>query len=275
MKFKDAGPSRSSLHKWNDASAFFYSSYVTPWHSHNTMQVVFDTQGAFRLRVENGSWQTYRALLIQENVIHQLDTNNSVQLIVYLDAQSEMARQLKNTYLKGNVIGEPVVNLFHLISSQELQLAFLQPEPERLQMLVYQLIHRLVNHSLDNTTEERIRQVQQIISTTHPQDLTQRMLAKSICLSESRLRSLFRQVTGVSLHQYYLLNKIRFATNQIFMGASISDAALEAGFTDSSHLTKMTTKFFNTRPSGLINRQQVKVVRSSDSPLKFKTTVHE
>jgi len=266
-------PSRSTLHKWSDTSAFFYSSYVTPLHSHNTMQLVFDTQNEFRFRVVDGPWQAYRTLLIKENVIHQLDTNNSVQLIIYLDCESAIARQLKSTYLKEDVIFSPQWNLFHQVASNDLQLAFLKPGS--LEMLVYQLINCLADNMDRNITDDRIIQLQQTISTGHPQEITQRSLAKSIFLSESRMRSLFKEVTGISLHQYYLINKIRFATNQILMGASVTDAALEAGFTDSSHFGKMTSKFFNISPSQLVAREPKKVQHECASPLKFKTTVYE
>lgn len=234
---------------------------------------MFDTQKEFRFRVADGPWQTYRALLVKENVIHQLDTNDSVQLIIYLDAESEIAHRLKSSYLKDNVIFAPPWNLFDRVASNDLQLAFLQPD--KLEKLVYQLIHSFASTLCRDTTDDRIMRVQKTISTAHPQEVTQRSLAKSIYLSESRMRSLFKEVTGISLHQYYLINKIRFATNQILMGATISDAALEAGFTDSSHFGKMTAKFFNISPSQLVDRESKKVQHECASPLRFKTTVHE
>lgn len=237
------------------------------------MQLVFDTQNEFRFRVADGQWQTYRALLIKENVIHQLDTNGSVQLIIYIDSTSEIARQLKSTYLKEDIVFAPPWNLFHRVASNDLQLAFLKSG--KLEMLVYQLINSFASNFCSDTTDDRIVQIQQTISTAHPQEVTQQSLARSIYLSESRMRSLFKEVTGISVHQYYLINKIRFATNQILMGATINDAALEAGFTDSSHFGKMTAKFFNISPSQLVDRSSKKVQHQCASPLKFKTTVYE
>lgn len=196
-----------------------------------------------------------------------------MQLIIYLDCESELARQFKSTCLKENSIFAPQTNLFDWATSGDLQRAFLQPG--RLEMLVYHLIHSLTGNLSPEVTDDRIMQVQQAISTTHPQDVTQQSLANSIYLSESRMRSLFKQVTGISLHQYYLMNKIRFATNQILMGATINDAALEAGFTDSSHFGKMTTKLFKVSPSQLVDRKNKKVQHECPIPLRFTTTVYE
>lgn len=80
-------PFTSFYYIWEECSAVFYSSSLTPFHSHNTLQLVFDIQNNFRLKLKDGHWQTYKTLIIRENVVHQLDTNKSVQLIIYLDAR--------------------------------------------------------------------------------------------------------------------------------------------------------------------------------------------
>src|ERR1043166_3395122 len=92
-------PYTSATHKWSKVSAVFFSSYLTSFHSHNTIQLVLDTQKDFRFRVKGGQWNRYRSLIIKENVIHQLDTNNSVQLIIYLDAETEIAKAITSEYL--------------------------------------------------------------------------------------------------------------------------------------------------------------------------------
>jgi hypothetical protein len=92
-------PSTSGLYLWNGVSAIFFSSSVTPMHSHNTLQIVFDIQSGFKFRLKNGLWKSYKNLIIKENVIHQLDTKGSVQLIIYLDTQTTIAQAIKSKYL--------------------------------------------------------------------------------------------------------------------------------------------------------------------------------
>ena len=43
-------PFTSASYVWNGSSAVFFSSCLTPFHSHNTMQLVLDTQTNFRFR---------------------------------------------------------------------------------------------------------------------------------------------------------------------------------------------------------------------------------
>jgi hypothetical protein len=45
-----------------------------------------------------------KSIIIKENVIHQLDPNGSVQLIIYLDAESEIAKTINLNYLSGHDI---------------------------------------------------------------------------------------------------------------------------------------------------------------------------
>ena len=253
-------------------SAVFFSSYVTSFHSHNTIQLVLDTQKEFRFRMKGGQWNSYRSLIIKENVIHQLDTNNSVQLIIYLDAETEIAKAIRSEYLTGREIFSPDLNVFHFANSNELQRALVRPDPGRLENLMDRILLSLSKKIGIARTDERILQTEQEISTRHPREITIAYLADKVCLSESRLRSLFKEVTGISLYSYILSNKIRFATNQIMAGDSVYGAALEAGFTDGSHFHKMIVKTFGVSPSNFLrNNPSMDFVCCDETALHFET----
>jgi AraC-like DNA-binding protein len=265
-------PYTSPFYIWNGSSAVFFSSCLTPFHSHNTMQLVLDTQTNFRFRVKNGAWKTYKSLIIKENVIHQLDTNNSVQLIIYLAAESRIAREIKSGPLFENDIYSPGLNIFHLVNSNKLEQALVNPEPGKLKDLIDKVLISLSREISIASSDQRIAFIEQAISTLHPNEISLKSLANTVYLSESRLRSLFKDVTGVPLHRYVLWNKIRFATNQIMAGDSVNEAAIEAGFTDSSHFHKMMVKMFGESPSGFLkNNKPTHRVLCDKDPLHFKT----
>jgi AraC-like DNA-binding protein len=265
-------PYTSAFYVWNGSSAIFFASCLTPFHSHNTMQLVLDTQTNFRFRLKNGSWKAYKSLIIKENVIHQLDTNNSVQLIIYLAAESEIAKAIKSGGLLENEIYSPDLNIFHLVNSNELEQALVNPDPGKLKGLIDKVLRSLSREIGIGSSDKRIAFIEQAISTMHPGDISLKSLADKVYLSESRLRSLFKEVTGVPLHRYVLWNKIRFATNQIMSGDSVNEAAIEAGFTDSSHFHKMMVKMFGESPSGFLkNNKPAQRVLCDKEPLHFKT----
>jgi AraC-like DNA-binding protein len=268
-------PYTSTFYMWNGVAAFFYSSHRTSFHSHNTMQLVLDTQTDFRFKVKGGNWKTYKSLIIKENVIHQLDTNDSVQLIIYLDAETRIAQAIKSKYLAEDEIYPLDVNIFHFVNSNELQQALLNTEPALLEILINRILGILSLEIGNTIADERILIIEQAISTTHPEEITIKSLADKACLSESRLRSLFKEVTGVSLYRYMLWNKIRYATNQIMAGYTVNDAAIDAGFTDSSHFHKMMVQMFGISPSKFLkdNKEDV-MIMCDQSPLHFETRVY-
>jgi len=239
------------------------------------MQLVLDTQTDFRFKVKNANWKTYKSLIIKENVIHQLDTNDSVQLIIYLDAETRIAQAIKSKYLAEDEIYPLDINIFHFVNSNELQQALLNTEPVLLESLINRILASLSLDIGKTVADERILIAEQAISTTHPEEITIKSLADKACLSESRLRSLFKEVTGVSLYRYFLWNKIRFATNQIMAGHTVNDAAIDAGFTDSSHFHKMMVKMFGVSPSKFLkdNKEDL-MVMCDQSPLHFETRVY-
>ncbi|HLZ86092.1 MAG TPA: helix-turn-helix domain-containing protein [Puia sp.] len=242
-------PYTSAFYTWKGASAVFYSSCLTPFHRHSAIQLILDTQQNFRLRTKNGEWNTYRSLIIKENVVHQLDTNHSVQLIIYLEPATEIAQAISAGYLHKSEVYSPQLNIFHFADSNQLQQALLRSNPS----LVEALMHRILTHLSQKIgitgRDERVMRVEQMISTTAPAEISMRLLAAEVCLSESRLRALFRDVTGIPLYRYILWNKIRFATNRIMAGDSVNGAAMEAGFADGSHYHKMMVQMFGMSPS--------------------------
>jgi AraC-like DNA-binding protein len=268
-------PYTSAYYIWENTSAVFYSSCYTPFHSHNTLQLVLDTQKNFRFRLKNGPWGTYKCLVVKENVIHQLDTNKSVQLIIYLNAETKIAKAIKSVHLVENDIYSPDFNIFHLVNFDDLQRSLLMHEYLILENLINKILGNLSNEFGIVSLDERIEIVKQAISASHPEDVTIGMLASRVHLSESRLRSIFKLATGVSLYHFILCNKIWFATNQIMKGVSVQDAAYDAGFTDSSHYHKMMVKLFGISPSRFLKENMTrKLVLCHQPHLHFETKVY-
>jgi AraC-like DNA-binding protein len=245
-------PNTSALYLWNGVSAIFFSSSITPFHSHNTLQIVFDIQTDFKLRLKNGLWKPYKNLIIKENVVHQLDTKNSVQLIIYIDTQTTLAKAIKAKYLREELYA-PDLNLFHFVKPDELQNALLQADVVIVEKLVEKILHVLTGQSGNTKIDERVNRVEEIIASQPPESISIKYLAAQVYISESRLRALFKQTTGIALYRYILWSKIRFATSCLMAGCAVNEAALKAGFVDSSHFHKVMIKMFGVSPSGFIN----------------------
>jgi AraC-like DNA-binding protein len=75
--------------------------------------------------------------------------------------------------------------------------------------------------------------------------------AAAATLSPSRFRHLFVQQTGTSFRAYLLWLRINVAVEAAMAGASWTEAAHEAGFADSSHLTRTHQRMFGIEPTAI------------------------
>ncbi|MBS1663889.1 MAG: helix-turn-helix transcriptional regulator [Bacteroidetes bacterium] len=268
-------PFRSNFFLWNGVSAIFFSNCITHVHSHNTLQILVDIQSGFRCRVGEAEWQSHKSLIIKEEAPHQLDTAGSVQLIIYLDTATTAAQQIQTRYLPNLPSTEPDLDLLSSIKPDQWQQALLTPNPENILHIVQQILQTLTTSSTTKP-DPRVSLTERTITHTDPSQLSITTLASNVHLSESRLRALFKTQTGISLYKYILWSRIRFAINRIMNGSPIGDAALEAGFTDSSHFHKMLVTMFGISPSQFLkDHRTMQILTCDQSPLSFETKVYD
>ncbi len=83
-------------------------------------------------------------------------------------------------------------------------------------------------------------------------------MAKSLSLSESRLLHLFKEQVGVPFRKYILWKKLKRAIS-LFADSknkSLTEIALNAGFSDSAHLSKVIKASFGLSPSEILKNSQ-------------------
>ncbi|MBF6328091.1 helix-turn-helix domain-containing protein [Nocardia transvalensis] len=76
-----------------------------------------------------------------------------------------------------------------------------------------------------------------------------RDLAREVNLSESRLGHLFTDEVGIPLRPYVRWLRMQRAIERLASGGSLTDAAHDAGFADSAHLSRACRGMFGRAPS--------------------------
>ena len=262
-----------TFYVWTSVSAMFFYGGVTPFHSHNTLQLVFDLRKMFKCRIQNTGWELYKSVLIKEDAIHQLDTNESVQLILYLDAKSEIANAIKLNYPSGNICSLDL-DILDYAKAGELERCLIEADTQLLEKLIHRLLNQLGKSHKSPIRDERIKKIISMLAEDCSEKMTINQMAKNVFLSESRLRSLFKKVEGVSLHRYIIWNRIRVALSKIMNGSTVLDAAMECGFTDGSHFHKLLVKMFGVSPSQFIkNNEHKSILLLTPHPLDLKSQI--
>nr|WP_298144889.1 helix-turn-helix domain-containing protein [uncultured Pseudomonas sp.] len=100
--------------------------------------------------------------------------------------------------------------------------------------------------------DPRILATLQRIKTSIQENLSVDCLAQQVGLSTSRLVNLFKEQIGVPIRRYRLWYRLFLSTQRIASGASVTDAALETGFTDAAHFTRTYRTILGIQPSALL-----------------------
>ncbi len=74
-------------------------------------------------------------------------------------------------------------------------------------------------------------------------------LAQAAALSVSQLERLFSGRLGLSVRRMVLWQRLRVALGEALAGASLTEAAMAAGFADSAHLSRSLRQQFGIRAS--------------------------
>src|SRR5262249_17554697 len=123
----------------------------------------------------------------------------------------------------------------------------------------------ILNRELLGTSREldsRIRTAIDRIAAEPTRRIPAGQLARSLGLSESRFLHLFSRETGVPFRRYQLWFAMGAAMRALASGASLTTAALSAGFSSSAHFSSAFREMFGMEPSRL-SRAGIEIRRKS------------
>jgi len=103
-------------------------------------------------------------------------------------------------------------------------------------------------------TDFRIKKVIEYIQNTVNQHTTGEELAQLVNLSIPRLAQLFKQQTGIPIRRYRLWHRLYLTAHYVGSGKNLTDAAIEAGFTDSSHFVRTFRAMLGMSPSCILSQ---------------------
>jgi AraC-like DNA-binding protein len=89
------------------------------------------------------------------------------------------------------------------------------------------------------------------------EDLSLTTLAGVAGLSESRLMHAFTESLGIALRPYILWLRVQQACSELAKGASVTEAAVRAGFSDAAHLSRTFRRMLGTTPREIAARRRV------------------
>ncbi|MCG8671832.1 MAG: AraC family transcriptional regulator [Pseudomonadales bacterium] len=103
----------------------------------------------------------------------------------------------------------------------------------------------------DYNYDHRVEAAIQLIKRSYKENLSVEEVAASVGLSVPRLSQLFKQVTGIPIRRFRLWYRIFATAEKLSLGFSLTDAALDSGFSDYSQMCRVFKELTGSKPSAV------------------------
>jgi methylphosphotriester-DNA--protein-cysteine methyltransferase len=208
-------------------------------HRNLAATVAIALQSPFSLQVleppQSGCPELSEIALISPGALHHLRADGDMAFI-YLDALSDDYAQLKQYDLTAR-------------RAQIVELLLNEAPASDVNALCSAL-----GVQKRTVKDARMSQIVRLIDE-RPQEFETIAQAAAIAgLSMSRFQSLFRQSVGMPFRRYRLWRRMAIVLVELSRGALLTNAALDAGFSSSAHLSSTFKAMFGLAPSSLVAR---------------------
>ncbi|HET8706152.1 MAG TPA: AraC family transcriptional regulator, partial [Pseudomonadales bacterium] len=102
--------------------------------------------------------------------------------------------------------------------------------------------------------DEKVKRVLGLIAQEPSKNLSSEDLADFVGISEAQLRRVFKFTVGVPIRRYRLWHRLLVVLRLMAEGHTLTNAALESGFSDSSHFNHVFRDVFGVNPSTVLKR---------------------
>lgn len=210
-------------------------------HVHHALQLVLSREPQ---RLHGERPLQGRGLLIGSDVIHALQPSGEPVTLLYVEAESRHGRALRAA------LPAPVQRLDDALVDTLLDTLDGATAPDAL------LAQRLAGTgTLAPPSDPLIARLLETLDARLGEALTAAELATSTGLSTSRFLHRFSAHVGLPLRPYLRWRRLILALHRAVRGASLTDAALAAGFADVAHFTRTCRRHFGLAPSALTGAQ--------------------
>jgi AraC family transcriptional regulator len=232
-----------------------YSKGVVPPHTHHAIQLAVSANSVFRLRTTDGDWEDYPAGAILPDVEHSLDSDG-LGCLLLIDPESREGRWLQAS-LKAP-ISAMLPDRVEAARSAVAKFWHEPPDADGTAQFVAYIVRQFgVGMMPNRVLDERVANVIEWIQQMDTRVVSLDDVAKKVFLSPSRFAHLFSDEVGIPFRRYLLWRRLTRAMVLVSRGATLSRAALAAGFSDSAHFTRTFYQMFGIPPSAMLNQGEM------------------
>lgn len=208
-----------------------------PRHSHHSVQVAIAREGEFLIEDAAGRRRQAQAAVVPPNQAHAFASRGAVGLVGHVEPESNLGKELSGLVDDPEAVeswcraGSRLQRTDDLWREGHLSLASAATPPT-------------------HPTHPALAATLAVLGAcVEAGPVRLKAVAAEVGISESRLAHLFASDLGLTFRAYVRWLRLQRAVVAIAGGASLTEAAHTAGFSDSSHLTRVCRRAFGAAPS--------------------------
>src|SRR3990167_9284729 len=222
----------------------------TDFHAHHAIQITIGLGGWFKLETA-GSSMRGDAVAVSADTPHVFEAEG-LMAFLFVEPESRQGRSISQRFFRGGPLADLPSDTLGTFRDRVLASYHARTDDDAaLARLGQDLLAALSPNTPADVPDLRIRKVIAWAAEQIDEPVSLSDAAAVSGLSASRLRHLFVEQTGLPFKTYQLWLRLTRAVECFAVGASLTEAAHEAGFSDSAHLSRTFRRMFGIAPASL------------------------
>ncbi len=219
-------------------------------HAHHAIQVTIAMGGHFRL-VAGDQDMAGDAVAVAADAVHAFEAKGLVALL-FIEPESRDGRTIARRLFNGTgLAGVPTTMLGDFAGQVAAHFRAPAPDATGLATLGRALIGRMTGGVTGDAPDLRVRKMIAAAASKIDGPVSLADVVTAGGLSASRLRHLFVEQTGLPFRTYLLWLRLMRGVEAMVAGATLTQAAHDAGFADSAHFSRTFKRMFGVVPVNL------------------------
>ncbi len=225
------------------------------WHGHHAHQIALPFEGACLFRSEeNGGWTEFKGAFVHSERHHQFELEDMTIAQLFVEPETVEGGALGRRFAGAHI--SPLPESERAAMAAMLQTAYRSGVSDSGMVTAARAAISVLAGAATtgSTVDARIVKALAFIRSRIRGPIQLADAAAAAALSPSRFRHLFVQETGAAFRPYLLWLRLNVAIECSMAGGSWTEAAHEAGFADSAHLTRTFRRMFGMNPATLVRQ---------------------
>ncbi|WP_374675142.1 helix-turn-helix transcriptional regulator [Ideonella sp.] len=227
-------------------------SGVAAPHAHHAIQLSLALRGRLAMADEFGRWCPYDGALVMPHHAHSFDGLGLDTATVFVEPETPLGRALLQRYGAQPITALPAEAVRTLSAPLRQGLEDGASDEALVAAARWAASWLVATTCARCAVDARIERSIAWLRARLPQPVCLAQAAARAHLSPSRFRHLFVHETGLSFRAYLLWARVESAVGAGMAGLSWTQAAHEAGFADSAHLSRTCRRMFGIAPAMLV-----------------------